>query len=73
MASFTIEKRNKANGETRYRCKVRLKVSGTIIHTESQTFSKKELASHWGKLRCEAIDNGTLNFAKTVPLGALLN
>ena len=72
MASFTIEKRNKANGETRYRCKVRLKKSGAIIHTESQTFSKKELAANWGKLRCEALDNGTLSFPQTVSLGTLL-
>ncbi|RLV58551.1 site-specific integrase [Parashewanella curva] len=73
MASFTIEKRNKANGDIRYRCKVRLKKSGVIIHTESQTFSKKELATNWGKLRCEALDNGTPYSTQTVSLGALLN
>jgi Na+-transporting NADH:ubiquinone oxidoreductase subunit NqrF len=44
MASITIEKRSKANGEANYRCKVRVKKNGVIIHSESKTFSKKEHA-----------------------------
>lgn len=74
MASFTIEKRAKANGDFSYRCTVRVKEAGEIIHRESQTFSKKELARTWGKTRCDAIENhGALNKHKAVPLGTLLN
>lgn len=74
MASFTIEKRAKANGDFSYRCTVRVKESGEIIHRESKTFSKKEVARTWGKTRCEAIEHhGALNKHKVVSLGALLN
>lgn len=74
MASFTIEKRAKASGEFSYRCTVRVKESGEIIHRESKTFSKKEVARTWGKTRCDAIEHhGALNKHKVVPLGALLN
>lgn len=74
MASFTIEKRAKANGEFSYRCTVRVKESGAIVHRESKTFSKKEVARTWGKARCDAIENhGALNKHNVVPLGALLN
>ena len=41
MASVTIDKRQKANGEYSYRCTVRVKKNGVIIHRESKTFSKK--------------------------------
>jgi len=47
MASVTITKREKANGEFSYRCSVRVKNNGAIIHRESKTFSKKELAKRW--------------------------
>lgn len=43
MASFTIEKRAKANGDFSYRCTIRVKESGEIIHRESKTFSKRKL------------------------------
>ncbi len=49
MASITIEKRNKANGDANYRCKVRVKKNGLIIQSESTTFSKKEHDNTWGK------------------------
>ncbi|WP_157829098.1 hypothetical protein [Colwellia sp. 75C3] len=51
MASVTIDKRQKANGDFSYRCTIRVKKNGVIIHRESKTFSKKELAKTWGKLR----------------------
>ncbi len=74
MASFTIEKRAKANGDFSYRCSVRVKESGKIIHRESKTFSKKEVARTWGKTRCDALErDGVTNKHKTVSLGALLN
>jgi hypothetical protein len=49
MASVTIDKRQKANGEFSYRCTVRVKKNGVIIHRESRTFSKKELAKNLGQ------------------------
>jgi len=42
MASVTIDKRQKANGDFSYRCTIRVKKNGVIIHRESKTFSKKE-------------------------------
>jgi len=56
MASVTIDKRQKANGEFSYRCTVRVKKNGAIIHRESRTFSKKELAKTWGKIQKEAAE-----------------
>ncbi len=50
MASITIEKRNKANGESNYCCKVRVKKNGVIIHSASKTFSKKNMLVHGEKL-----------------------
>jgi len=44
MASFNIEKRKQVNGNYRYKHVVRDKSKGEIIHRESKTFSKKELA-----------------------------
>ncbi|ESP91805.1 hypothetical protein N483_11550 [Pseudoalteromonas luteoviolacea NCIMB 1944] len=41
MAFNAIEKRKTTSGETRYKCRVRVKFNGKIIHNESKTFSKK--------------------------------
>lgn len=74
MASFTIEKRAKANGDFSYRCTIRVKESGEIIHRESKTFSKKEVARTWGKTRCDAIENDfVLQKNKAILIGELLN
>jgi len=43
MASFTIEKRTRANGDSSYRCKIVVKKNNKIIHRESKTFRKKEI------------------------------
>lgn len=51
MASFTITKRAKANGDFSYRCGIVVKKNNAIIHRESKTFRKKELASMFGKKR----------------------
>lgn len=74
MASVTIDKRQKANGEFSYRCTVRVKKNGVIVHRESRTFSKKELAKTWGKIRKEAAElNSITKQAKIVTLGDLLD
>jgi integrase len=74
MASVTIDKREKANGEFSYRCTVRVKKNGVIIHRESKTFSKKELAKTWGKIKKEAAElNGIAEQEKIVTLAELLD
>ncbi|MCF2825694.1 MULTISPECIES: tyrosine-type recombinase/integrase [unclassified Pseudoalteromonas] len=73
MASLTIEKRKKSNGEYNYRALVRVKKSGVIIHRESKTFTRIEHARTWGKRRIEQIEVNGLKKYKTVTLGELLN
>lgn len=48
MASFTITKRARANGDFSYRCKIVVKKNNKIIHREPETFRKKELARTFG-------------------------
>ncbi len=74
MASVTIDKRQKANGEYSYRCTVRVKKNGVIIHRESKTFSKKELAKTWGKIRKEEAElNSIKKQDKIITIGELLD
>ena len=49
MASLSIETRTLANKELRFKATVTVKSKGAIIHRESKTFKKKELAKTWGK------------------------
>lgn len=74
MAGFTIEKRKLSSGEQRYKCVVREKSKGEIIHNESKTFSTKALAESWGKKRVHEIESERVTEKKhTVTLGTLLN
>ncbi|MPY25192.1 site-specific integrase [Shewanella sp. YLB-07] len=74
MASFTIQKRPKANGELSFRCLIRIKKSSAIIHSESKTFSKKEVARTWALARVNELQKSdALNTRKVISLGALLN
>jgi len=73
MASFTITKRPKANGDFSYRCAIVVKKNNQIIHRESKTFRKKELARTFGKKRVLEIENEDLGMKKTVPLSSLLD
>lgn len=74
MASVTIDKRQKANGEFSFRCTVRVKKNGVIIHRESRTFSKKELAKTWGKIQKEAVElNSIVKQNKVITIGELLD
>ncbi|MET4693634.1 tyrosine-type recombinase/integrase [Endozoicomonas lisbonensis] len=57
MALYHIEKRTKKNGDTRYRCMVRVKKNGQIIHQESKTFSKKSQAKAYGKKRVNELED----------------
>ncbi len=73
MASFTITKRPKANGDFSYRCAIVVKKNNQIIHRESKTFRKKELARTFGKKRVLEIESDELGIKKTVPLSSLLD
>lgn len=73
MASFTITKRAKANGDFSYRCGIVVKKNGIIIHRESKTFRKKELARIYGKKRLQEIENEQVGIKKSITLGALFD
>jgi integrase len=74
MASYTIEKRTLSSGALRYKCVVREKAKGKIIHNESKTFSKRLLADSWGKKQINAIEQARVTDSKKiVTLGTLLN
>ncbi|WP_299002298.1 site-specific integrase [uncultured Shewanella sp.] len=74
MASYSVEKRAKVNGDFTYHCTVRVKKSGKIIHREKKTFSKKALAVAWGKNRCTYLEeNDILELDKVVTIKELLN
>jgi len=74
MASYNIEKRTLVSGDYRYKCIVREKSKGKIIHNQSKTFRKKVLAESWGKKQVNALEEASITeFKKVVTLGALLN
>ncbi|WP_394230206.1 tyrosine-type recombinase/integrase [Shewanella colwelliana] len=51
MASYSIQKREKADGSIRHRCLVRVKKNGKVLYTEQRTFTKRLAAEAWGKER----------------------
>lgn len=74
MASYNIEKRKLVSGDFRFKCVVREKSKGKIIHNESKTFSKRVLAESWGKKQVGIIEESRVTELKlTVTLGTLLN
>lgn len=73
MASFTITKRARANGDFSYRSEIVVKKNNKIIHRESKTFRKKELARTYAKKRVQEIENDELGIKKTIVIGALLD
>lgn len=73
MASYNIEKRKLVSGDLRYKCVVREKSKGKIIHNESKTFSKRVLADSWGKKQVNNLEEARVTDKKiTVTLGKLL-
>ena len=74
MASYNIEKRRLASGGYHYKCVVREKSKGKIIHNESKTFSKRVLADSWGKKQVNDIEQSRVTETKhAVTLGTLMN
>ncbi|AIW20153.1 hypothetical protein IX92_14460 [Vibrio coralliilyticus] len=51
MASFSIKKRTLRSGESRFTVDIIVKKNSAIIHRESKTFRKKELARTYGNKR----------------------
>lgn len=72
MASYSIQKRKRSGGDYSYRCAVVVKKGGEIIHRETKTFRKKELARTYGINRVNDIERHGLNLKKTVTIGQLL-
>jgi len=56
MASYSIQKRDKADGTSKYRCLIRVKKKGIVLYTEQRTFTKKLPAETWGKERIVEIE-----------------
>jgi len=57
MPSFTITKRARSNGDFSYRYEIVVKKNNKIIHRESKTFRKKELARNFSKRVLEIENN----------------
>jgi len=73
MASLTIETRTLANKELRFKATITVKSKGLIIHRESRTFKKKELAKTWGKNKTNEMEELGVVGYKTCSLGKLLD
>jgi integrase len=74
MASLSITTRKLKNGDLRFKAEIVVKKNSQIIHRESKTFSKKELARTWGKATSVRLEeNDVFLKEKTVSIGALLD
>ncbi len=75
MAYYSIEKRPRADGTTRYRCTVGVKSGGKYIYRENRTFGKQSHAKTWGAMRVAELEqNGvpTQNDTEELTVGDLL-
>ena len=73
MASLSIETRTLANKELRFKATVTVKGKGAIIHRESKTFKKKELAKTWGKNKTNELEEFGVVGHKICTLRTLLD
>ncbi|EOW9553274.1 site-specific integrase [Vibrio fluvialis] len=73
MASFSIKKRKLANGELRFTVDVIAKKNSAIIHRESKTFRKKELARTYGLRRVGELETPVPHIQDSVSLADLLD
>jgi len=73
MASFSIQTRTLANGETRFKVTVIVKKNSSIIHREAKTFKRKELARTWGKNKTSELEEFGINQYKMTSIGQLLD
>lgn len=73
MASFSIRKRKLSSGELRFTVDVIVKKNSAIIHRESKTFRKKDLARTYGKKRVSELEKEGVNPVISVPIYVLLD
>lgn len=74
MASLSITKRKKSNGDIRYLALIRVSKNGNVVYNESRTFSKNATAKAWGNKRLLEIEQfGYKNQKITLTLGDLIN
>ncbi|EGU58092.1 phage integrase family protein [Vibrio tubiashii ATCC 19109] len=73
MASFSIKKRTLKSGETRFTVDIIVKNNSAIIHRESKTFRKKELARSYGYKRVQELEDPETFSQKSVPIYVLLD
>jgi hypothetical protein len=73
MASFNIKKRKLKSGELRFTVDVIVKKNSAIIHRESKTFRKKELARTYGVKRVSELEDPNFHQQKSVPISVLLD
>ncbi|MDC5758033.1 site-specific integrase [Vibrio europaeus] len=73
MASFSIKKRTLKSGESRFTVDIIVKNNSAIIHRESKTFRKKELARSYGYKRVQELEDPETFSQKSVPIYVLLD
>uniref|UniRef100_UPI00403FF94F phage integrase n=1 Tax=Xenorhabdus sp. KK7.4 TaxID=1851572 RepID=UPI00403FF94F len=76
MAYYSIEKRSRADGTTRYRCTVGVKSGGKYIYRENRTFGKQAHAKTWGAMRVVELEQNGIpsnNEDESLTLGDLLH
>ncbi|WP_152495878.1 hypothetical protein [Roseovarius sp. THAF8] len=57
----TITKRNRTNGKPSFTAQVRIKKSGKVIFSKSETFSQRKLAEKWAARTEKAWHEGTFS------------
>lgn len=73
MASYSIQKRTLASGESRYKATITVKKYGEIVHRFAKTFRKKPLATAWAKKQVTEIEENGVNSQKPTSIGKLLD
>ena len=73
MASFSIKKRTLQNGSLRFTVDIIVKKNSRIIHRESKTFRKKDLARTYGIKRVNELEESGVQKLKSVPIYVLLD
>ncbi|NAW84906.1 hypothetical protein CAG71_00295 [Photobacterium halotolerans] len=73
MASYSIQTRQLASGEKRYKTSVVLKKNSKIIHREARTFKQKAQAVHFGKQRVRELEDQGLDTTTVTTIGELFD
>lgn len=68
----TITERNKTNGKPSFTAQVRIKKSGKVIFSKSETFSQRKLAEKWASRTEESWHDGTYSLVASASTFAAL-